>query len=100
MTKITITISDDERSFSATVEPTVEDVVQSVDAALQAMGWNYNTVRNTIYEFYREKMEADGMFDEDKYLEEKIKQATPNWSGVDADSFMDEIRGREPEDEE
>lgn len=124
MTKINITISDQERSFSATVEPTLENIVQAVDAALQAMGWHYNTVRNTIYELYREKMEADGMFDEetdieklvyDRYLqnvqqhidksmfeelEQQIKQATPNWSGVDADSFMDEIRGRESEDEE
>ena len=124
MTKINITISDQERSFSATVEPTLENIVQAVDAALKAMGWHYNTVRNTIYELYREKMEADGMFDEetdieklvyDRYLqnvqqhidksmfeelEQQIKQATPNWSGVDADSFMDEIRGRESEDEE
>ena len=124
MTKINITISDQERSFSATVEPTLENIVQAVDAALQAMGWHYNTVRNMIYELYREKMEADGMFDEetdieklvyDRYLqnvqqhidksmfeelEQQIKQATPNWSGVDADSFMDEIRGRESEDEE
>lgn len=99
MTKITITISDQERFFSATVDVTVEDVIIAVDAALQAMGWHYNTVRNTIYEFYREKMEADGMFDEDEYLDEKIKQSTPNWSGVDASSFIDEIRGRELEDE-
>lgn len=80
MTKINITISDQERSFSATVDSTVEDIIQSVDAALQAMGWNYNTIRNTIYELYREKMEADDMFDEpfsdDEYLAEKIKQAT------------------------
>lgn len=99
MTKITITISDDKRSFSATVEPTLENIVQAVDAALQGLGWHYNTVRNTIYELYWEKMEADGMLDEDKYLEEKIRQSTPNWSGVDASSFMDEIRGRELEDE-
>jgi hypothetical protein len=95
MTKITITISDQERSFSATVEPTLENIVQAVDAALQGLGWHYNTVRNTIYEFYREKMEADGMFEEDEYLEEKIRQATPNWSGVDAQAFMDEVRGLE-----
>lgn len=64
MTKITITIKDDERSFSATVDPSVEDVIQAVDAALQGLGWHYNTVRNTIYELYWEIMEADDMLDD------------------------------------
>jgi len=103
MTKITITIKDDERSFSATVDPSVEDVIQAVDAALQGLGWHYNTVRNTIYELYREKMEADDMLDdtfsdeeEQEYLQEKINQATPRWRGVNTQKFMDEVRGREP----
>lgn len=87
---ITITISDDQRSFSATVEPTVEEVAQAVDAALQGLGWHYTTVRNIMYEIYLEKMEADG------YLQEKINQATPRWRGVDTQRFMDEVRGREP----
>lgn len=58
---ITITISDEQRSFSATVEPTVEEVAQAVDAALQGLGWHYTTVRNIMYEIYLEKMEADGL---------------------------------------
>ena len=31
-------------------------------------------------------------------LEECIKAATPAWQGVDVDAFLDEVRGREPED--
>ena len=72
MTKINITISDDERSFSATVDSAVEDIIQAVDAALQGLGWHYNTVRNTIYELYKEKMESDGLLTYES-LEEKIK---------------------------
>jgi hypothetical protein len=29
---------------------------------------------------------------DEEYLDEKIKAATPNWKGVDADQFIKEIR--------
>ena len=32
------------------------------------------------------------------YLEEKIAKASKSWEGVDVDKFLDEIRGREPND--
>lgn len=35
-------------------------------------------------------------YDED-YLNEKIAKASKSWEGVDVDKFMDEVRGREPE---
>ena len=36
-----------------------------------------------------------------KDLQEKIDKTTKDgsWEGVDVDAFMDEVRGREPEDE-
>ena len=32
------------------------------------------------------------------YLEGKIKKASETWKGVDVDAYMDEVRGREPDD--
>ena len=34
------------------------------------------------------------------YLDEKIKKASATWKGVDVDvdAYMDEVRGREPDD--
>ncbi len=32
------------------------------------------------------------------YLDEKIKKASETWKGVDVDAYMDEVRGREPDD--
>lgn len=33
-----------------------------------------------------------------EYLDEKIKKASATWKGVDVDAYMDEVRGREPND--
>ena len=35
--------------------------------------------------------------DADTYLDSLIAKASPQWQGVDADAFMDIVRGREPE---
>ena len=35
--------------------------------------------------------------DPDAYLDRLIAKASPQWKGVDADAFMDIVRGREPE---
>ena len=32
------------------------------------------------------------------YLDEKIKKASATWKDVDVDAYMDEVRGREPDD--
>lgn len=40
---------------------------------------------------------ADRSGDVDTYLDDLIAKASPQWEGVDADEFMDMVRGREPE---
>lgn len=40
---------------------------------------------------------ADRSGDVDTYLDSLIAKASPQWKGVDADEFMDMVRGREPE---
>lgn len=50
------------------------------------------------YTFSAMKAEAEPKpYDED-YLNSKIAKASESWKGVDVDKFMDEVRGREPED--
>ena len=40
---------------------------------------------------------ADKSGDVDTYLDSLIAKASPQWKGVDADEFMDTVRGREPD---
>lgn len=40
---------------------------------------------------------ADRAGDVDTYLYSLIAKTSPQWQGVDADEFMDMVRGREPE---
>lgn len=35
------------------------------------------------------------IMDNEEYLNEKIKRATPHWTGVDTQEYINEIRGRE-----
>jgi hypothetical protein len=39
---------------------------------------------------------ADRAGDLDTYLDELIAKSSPQWEGVNADEFMDMVRGREP----
>lgn len=40
---------------------------------------------------------ADRAGEPGTYLDDLIAKAAPQWQGVDADEFMDMVRGREPE---
>lgn len=46
-----------------------------------------------------EEEPAQNGYDE-AYLNEKIAKASKTWEGVDVDKYMDEVRGREPDNED
>lgn len=40
------------------------------------------------------------MDNEEEYLQEKINRATPHWTGVDTQEYINKVRGREMEEEQ